>query len=262
MPAFVYTVMPPTRGDVLMALDQVLLERWDGPLYLRFFAWAVPTVSLGVHQNPDHVVDTEKCSRHGVDVVRRPTGGAAVLHHLEVTYSVVGRPEELGARGMMSIYAVIARCLMAGLEELGVPDVRIVEPKGRASRVDGFCFAQTAHYEIASGGQKLIGSAQKWARRLFVQHGSILLDFDEHLADVFRPGLFDPLAFTTLRRLLGRPVQFSETVEAMLKGFRRVLGTDGEIIEIPEPIEAEARERAKAFQIFSTERNREPMEVP
>lgn len=250
MTFFYFMVTPEQPGDFLMALDQVLLDSWDGPLLIRFYSWRVPTVSLGVHQHAEQIVNLTNCQRLGVDVVRRPTGGAAVLHHLELTYSVVGRPEQLNAKGTMSVYERISRCLIRGLQILGIHDARIEVPQERASRVDGFCFAKTAHYEVAVAGRKLIGSAQKWTHHRFVQHGSILIDFDPRYADVFHRNLFSRKTFITLQECLRRPLTLHEVSDAFCRGFAEELGCQPVLYQLPSETIQEATRLADKFLIF------------
>ena len=232
----------------MMALDRLLPARWDGPPMLRFFEWDRPTVSLGVHQDPRNILRAESCRRLGVRVVRRPTGGAAVLHHLEITYSLVGRPQDFGASSLPEVYHTVARCLLEGLSRLGLPHAALALPRERAARIDGFCFQHTSHYEIAVNGKKLIGSAQRWENRRFLQHGSILLDFDLSLAEVFRPGLFRRDTFTTLTELVPG-ITGDRVVRAMCEGFARVLDRTLHPSPVPAEILREASRIRDRFEV-------------
>src|SRR5207248_1466855 len=101
----------PAVGAWNMAVDEALLEaarRDEAPPTLRFYGWARPTLSLGRHQDPDEHIDHAFRCRRGIDLVRRPTGGRAVLHDHEVTYSIV-LPAELGhGAGVGEVYAVLS----------------------------------------------------------------------------------------------------------------------------------------------------------
>jgi len=215
----------PQAGAWNMALDFWLWKTHgpDRPPVVRFYQWARPTVSLGYHQGVEAVVNLQACRDLGVDVVRRPTGGAAVLHHYELTYSVIATPAQLGAARPLEAYERISQALQAALRRLGLSQADIARPARSPGRLDGFCFAETAHYEITVGGRKLIGSAQRWGRAAVLQHGSILLDFDVRLAAVFRPGLFRR-AFTTLREACGRPPSLGDLREALQVGFGAIFG--------------------------------------
>jgi len=164
----------PAPGAVNMQRDRALLQRAESePDFdpcLRLYAWDPPALSLGFHQD-DAEVDAGALAAAGFGLVRRPTGGAAVLHHREITYAVVARlgVEGLGRR-VLEIHDAIARALSSSLIELGV-DAR----RGGGGRPDGFaCFSAAGGHEIAVDGRKLVGSALRRTRHAFLQHGSLL----------------------------------------------------------------------------------------
>jgi lipoate-protein ligase A len=168
-----------------MALDEVLfLSHEDGrvPPTLRVYAWRTPTLSLGYAQDATAEVDLAACQAHGVTVVRRPTGGRAVLHDQEVTYSVV-MPVDVaaGPRTLTEHYHLIGKALAAALAHLGVP-VHLarpqVHPATRHAGVSPACFSALSRYELSVAGKKLVGSAQKRGQQALLQHGSIPLWMD------------------------------------------------------------------------------------
>lgn len=221
----------PLDGATNMAIDEALLRgRIAGaaPPTVRFFGWQPPAVSVGYGQPLDGCIDREACHRLGIGLVRRPTGGSAILHEspaAELTYSVVARTGDFpGAEDLLETYRVIGSALAAGLARLGI--AAMVVPLDRsASTTPTFCFARAGTYEIAVGGRKVVGSAQRRQGGAFLQHGSVLLDADPvRLRSVF-PGVADPLAgVTTLGAALGRAVGFDETVAALRLGFIETLG--------------------------------------
>jgi lipoate-protein ligase A len=233
--------LPFRSGDPFenMAVDEALFrvqERRTMPPTLRFFGWTVRTVSLGYFQDIRREVDLEACRASGVAVVRRPTGGKAVIHDRDLCYSVTGRtdlPEFSG--GLMPTYRLIGRCLARGLMGAGVA-VSMPEdeedPGGAAGR-DAFCFARASRYELLAGGRKICGSAQSRSRRAFLQQGSVLIDFDGDLPRRFlkrAPGGL-PGAAENLRNhvtsLSGEGVRGmdGEGLSArLLSGFREILG--------------------------------------
>ena len=167
-------------GAENMRLDRALLARADhdptSDPVLRVYSWTPPAVSLGFHQSAD-ALDPERLRAHGIDLVRRPTGGAAVLHHEEITYSVsgpLGLPE-LGRR-VLSIHDGIAAVLRGTLAALGVA----ARAGGDGRPRDFACFAAAGGHEIAVDGRKLLGSALRRGRHAFLQHGSLLVG-DGHL---------------------------------------------------------------------------------
>jgi len=168
-------------GRENMAIDRAALAAAeDGGLssaFLRIYAWDPPAVSLGYHQR-EEVLDLPALRRDGIEVVRRPTGGAAVLHWQEWTYAVAGpRPLEGLGEGFAQIYTSLAAALVSALRALGVP----AESGGRGGPDTFACFEAVEGHEITAGGRKLVGSAFRQTRRAFLQHGSLLRD-DAHVA--------------------------------------------------------------------------------
>jgi lipoate-protein ligase A len=232
MIAFRLLVTEPLDGAANMALDEALLRvrlaRPTRPM-LRFFAWAPPTISLGYGQPLDGRIDLEAASDLAIGLVRRPTGGSAILHEgpdLEVTYSVVaGAGDFPGADDLLATYRWIGAALERGLRRLGAPaDMVPVQPSDPAS-MPAFCFARTGSHELEVDGKKLVGSAQRRQGAGFLQHGSIMLGAAaDRLRRVF-PAEADPLrGMTTLEAVLGRRPSFAETVSALAEGFRDAHG--------------------------------------
>ena len=226
-------VTEPLDGATNMAIDEALLRSRiageAGPT-VRFYGWTPPAVSLGYAQTLDDGIDWAQCAMLGIGVVRRPTGGSAILHEppdREVTYSVVARADDFaGAADVLETYRVLGRGLAAGLARLGL-EAEVV-PLVRARRggpAATFCFVRTGAYELAVGGRKLAGSAQRRQSGAFLQHGSILLDADPERLRVVFPAEPDPLAgLTTLARALGRTPGFDEVVTALAGGLGATLG--------------------------------------
>ena len=168
-----------------MAVDEALATSLGlrRPI-LRFYRWQPWTISVGFHQNLDGI-DIEKCRKAGIDVVRRPTGGRAILHAHELTFSVV-LPNFISRflGSTHDVYNQISAALVNGLNRLSLPV--LLEKNRRASsdfskyQSRFACFATSAKYEIQIGFRKLVGSAQRKYDRALLQHGSILLG-DQHL---------------------------------------------------------------------------------
>ncbi len=167
-----------------MALDEALLHSvasGESPPVLRFYRWRPATITLGYGQSITADVDLEVCRRAGLDVVRRSTGGRAVLHDHEVTYAVIA-PVNTGLFGgsVLDCYRVIAEVLQQTLVGLGLP-AQLVPGKprgGQQSAVKAVCFSAPSQYELVVHGHKVAGSAQKRFGQTFLQHGSIPLDMD------------------------------------------------------------------------------------
>jgi lipoate-protein ligase A len=164
-----------------MAVDEAIAQSCragtGGPT-LRFYAWDRPSISLGYFQRAEDVVDLDRCRDAGVPVVTRTTGGGAVYHDQEVTYSLAApSPHPHFPPTISGTFASVARALAAGLAELGVTvDVRTADRVGpTAARRAPLCFDSTSRHEITLDGRKLIGSAQRRWKTAFLQHGSIRL---------------------------------------------------------------------------------------
>jgi lipoate-protein ligase A len=163
-----------------MALDAATLaavEAGEAPPTLRLYGFAPPALSLG-HGQSEAEIDREACRRLGIDVVRRPTGGRAVLHEAEVTYAlVVPAADPRFPPTVPGTYQVVAEALRDAFVALGAGDVAF-GPRRASAAADPACFAAASRGEILIAGRKVAGSAQRRTRRAFLQHGSILLDPD------------------------------------------------------------------------------------
>jgi lipoyl(octanoyl) transferase len=174
----------PARGAWNMAVDEALFRRAEedgasGP-FLRLYTWAPACLSLGHHQTFHETCDPGYCASRGFDVVRRPTGGKAVLHDDEVTYSVVGRMDRQPFAGLSLIdtYGLIAEALAEGLRRAGL-EVSLSQRPGSVSPAGGApCFLVPSEKEITASGRKVVGSAQRRGLHGFLQHGAVPLHLD------------------------------------------------------------------------------------
>ncbi len=224
----------PLTGAHNMAIDEALVEAVDAGAsdpVVRFYRWQPPCLSLGFAQ-PYAAADAAFCARHGVDVVRRPTGGRAVLHHLELTYSVIA---PLGAppfsQDLQAAYRTICLALVNGLRRLGAPAELAEEPPGGHLKPTQAipCFIGPASGEVVADSRKLVGSAMRRHRGAILQHGSILEDWDGVL-QAGCLGLADDLslraAVVTLSELLGGPPDRAALLEALTRGFEAIIKAD------------------------------------
>lgn len=196
----------PRSGAANMAIDQALAEACaagDSLPTLRFYSWKPPAVSLGRHQ-PLADIDQAEAESRGYEIVRRATGGRAILHTDELTYSVAAHVDEPHvAGGVMESYLRLSNALVLGLQRLGVEGVDKAGGHVRAGRdVSAACFEVPSAYEIIVDAAKLMGSAQSRRAGYVLQHGSLPL-----VGDVAR--LVDVLALpaperTQLRSELAR----------------------------------------------------------
>lgn len=158
-----------------MAVDDVLLDsaRTGGGPILRTYGWQPPAVSVGYGQRIDEAINTQRCQHQGFDLVRRTTGGRAVLHFNELTYSFhCADGEGVAAHPLQESSRILGECLADGLRRFGV-DASLERGTSPASGRVGACFASTSRWELTCGGRKLVGSAQRRTRGALLQHGSI-----------------------------------------------------------------------------------------
>lgn len=169
---------PAATGDYNMALDEGLMERArrTGEWVFRVYGWSAPTLSLGRNQTARGGYDPAALAARRIAVVRRPTGGRAILHWREVTYSVTG--PDGGAGSLRESYAWINRLLLAGLRELGVEAALASAPRAVAPGLAP-CFDHPSSGELVHRGRKLVGSAQWRHDGALLQHGSILVEDDQ-----------------------------------------------------------------------------------
>ena len=229
----------PAAGPENMAIDEAItmaITEGQVPPTLRFYAWAPPCVSMGRNQKYAEV-DAARCAARGYDIVRRPTGGRAILHTDELTYSVIASPEHpLMAGLVLDSYLRLSAGLVAGLARLGIA----AEPAPGTNRagpdVSPACFEVPSAYEIVAGTRKVLGSAQARRARSVLQHGSLPLTGDltrvvdcltfedEAEREALRSSLQGHAA--TAEELASRPISFEEAVAAFIAGFAEALAIE------------------------------------
>lgn len=225
-----------------MAVDEALVRAVEEGVALptvRVFGWTPPAVSFGYAQRVAREVDLDRCRAQGIDIVRRPSGGRAVLHWNELTYSVVcpGNDPLLGGT-ILEAYRKISACLVAAIQRLGAEAAlesrRQPVPSPRSEHLTSPCFSSTTQYEVTLQGKKLIGSAQRRLGDMLLQHGSLLIGPDhkrivdllpehqEALQARFRREL--DRHTISLQEVLNRPISFEEVADALRLGFQETLG--------------------------------------
>lgn len=227
----VLTVDAVRTGAENMALDEeyirAMLET-EAPPHLRLYAWRPFAVSLGKHQKESDI-DLDECAARGFDVVRRPTGGRAVLHARELTYSLHVRLD--GGVNPHLVYEEVHHWLMAGLRHLGAEEgmeFARQQPNFRENYKyvrSAACFASSARHELLWNGKKVVGSAQKITGSVLLQHGSVLLGGGhEQITEVLkctaeeREELREYLQHSsvTLQQITGKLYDFGEAAAAFV----------------------------------------------
>lgn len=205
---------------------------------LRLYGWKPWSVSLGYHQSAEDI-NEKKCKEYGFDIVRRPTGGRAVLHANELTYAVVMFADGIG---ITETYSKISKALVAGLAticpdvsyETSQPNFQLLYKKQESIP----CFSTSARYEVQINGKKLVGSAQRKFSSaeypdVVLQHGSILLGTEHTLLpailnvdhEAMKEKIISDIEKKTidLSTALHRTVQFDEVVSVIRGGFEKAL---------------------------------------
>ena len=203
----------PMSGVENMACDVALMDRArsTGEAVLRVYSWSAPTLSFGRNQKTTGY-DRGAISAAGLAVVRRPTGGRAILHHREITYSVTAPVS--ASESIAAAYAWINALLVSALRSLGAP-AEIAARSARAPAPDEHpCFSTATPGEITAGGRKLVGSAQYREDGALLQHGSILVADDQSPVAAFAR-IPDAKAPATLEQLLGHALAPDELHEAL-----------------------------------------------
>ncbi|HYC50586.1 MAG TPA: lipoate--protein ligase family protein [Gemmatimonadaceae bacterium] len=212
-----FLLTPAADGAYNMALDEALMRRAAGcgnGAVFRVYGWSGPTLSLGRNQRARGCYKLADAQGMGVGIVRRPTGGRALLHYREITYSVTmpcSSPAEARA-----LYAFINDVLLGALRRLGVAATRATQPSAIPPGLRP-CFDHPSEHEIVVGRKKLVGSAQWRHGGALLQHGSILIRDDQALIErlLREPTGPVPLA-ATIADALGREPSLEE-VSALLR---------------------------------------------
>jgi len=210
---------PPGSPARNMAVDEALLRTADEDAerhvpVLRFYQWSPSALSIGYGQRAAEF-DLGAIGPQGCGFVRRPTGGGAIFHHEELTFSFVASAVTGDVpRDTRKVYRLVNEGLIAGLKEMGA-DVQERGCEGEGDPVAAFCSRRVAAFDLVRGGRKLVGAAQRWTKRVVLEHGFVPLEPNPVTSDEL-----------SLREILGRRVGSEEAVAAMRAGFVTALGVE------------------------------------
>ncbi len=232
-------ITPPLDGATNMAIDEAILHalaEGQGTPTLRLFQWVPPCLSLGYNQHWQEI-DEAACRRLGYSWTRRPTGGKAILHTDEATYSlIIPQTDPRIQGGVVESYRILSFGLLRGLEILGVEASQAAD-KGDSTGPDSnrrgpVCFDTPSRYEITWQGKKLIGSAQLRRKKIVLQHGSLPIHGDlNRILEVLEFSDEDraaqeellPQRATTLEQVLGQVLTFETVAAALSQGLAQEL---------------------------------------
>jgi len=222
-----------------MAMDEAILFgiiNKNTPPTIRLYDWDPPTVSFGYHQKINEHILPEKVKEYGFGLVRRPTGGRAVLHYDEVTYAVISRTDGILAGSVLESYQKIGEVLLATLHEIGIDaTMQNSMPSGQEQRTwVNPCFTSASKYEINYKGKKIIGSAQIRKGNALLQHGSILLNHNQELMAELIPTKSDKEKETikkilskktiAINNIIEEPVLFDVFAHILKNNFQKYFG--------------------------------------
>ncbi|MFC2042802.1 biotin/lipoate A/B protein ligase family protein [Chloroflexota bacterium] len=245
---------PPAQGPWNMAVDEAVLEavgKGVVPPTLRLYAWEPPYLSLGYAQ-PVADVSLEELNSQGWGIVRRPTGGRAILHTDELTYSVIGPHDDPHlAGGILESYSNLSQALLSALHMLGIPAEAQESNAGPgASRIkrreeknkNPVCFEIPSNYEITVNGKKIVGSAQARRKEGVLQHGSLplsgdltrvvqVLKFPDNRAQADAARRLVNRAITA-EEALGYPISWETAAGSFAIAFRDTLNLDLQLSDL------------------------------
>jgi len=227
-------------GRTNMAVDEAIMvavAEGQAPPTIRMYGWEPFCLSTGYAQSMLKEIDIDACRAAGIDYVRRPTGGRAILHGDELTYSLlVSQDEPWVAGGVVESYRRLSIGLVEGLRSLGAEALQADVHPGSSQETSAACFDTPSHYEVTVRGRKLIGSAQMRRKGMVLQHGSLPLYGDitriVHYLRFSAPDQQLQLKHdlrrraTTLEEVLGKAVHFDVVVAALAEGLARSLNLD------------------------------------
>jgi lipoate-protein ligase A len=238
------------NGFINMAVDEaIMIAHKNGlvPPTIRFYQWSPPAVSLGYFQDLKKEINVKVCQDIGIDIVRRPTGGKAVLHDQELTYSfIIKENDPLVNDSILETYKKISGGIIRGLSYLGIKAELVLlrgklennllgrSDKARIHHLDfkSICFSIPSQYEVQVEGKKIVGSAQVRKGGVVLQHGSLLIKLEkDKLFSVFnfpsvqiREKLKSKFKATSLEEILKRKIDFSELSNILPRGFEEEFG--------------------------------------
>ncbi|MBI4651368.1 lipoate--protein ligase family protein [Candidatus Desantisbacteria bacterium] len=217
-----------------MARDEAILRsRIDNnvPDTIRFYGWEKPSISLGYFQTADREIELENCIKCNIPVVRRITGGRAVFHEREITYSIIVSEENPFFSGTIKdAFFSVSRCFLYGLKLLGITGEITQKPTFKGKPKNPLCFNSVSWYEIAVSGRKIIGSAQTKKKGVILQQGSILLNFHpENMIRFFKffeksnEDMINALNqnITGIEKVLGHTIDPFTVRECLIQGFKK-----------------------------------------
>ena len=251
-------ITEPKTAAQNMAIDEALLEYCQEPT-IRFYQWKPRAISIGYAQDLDKEINTGFCKQNNIDIVRRLTGGKAVFHDQEVTYSFISPEDKINLpKEVNESYKIIAEALVKALKTLGIQAEMKKQPEKLATSI---CFNSSNWYELEVNNKKISGSAQRRIKNKILQHGPVLLDFDPAI----NAKCFKTLSELDTKEQLKKRITSikqetkatspEELIEALKQGFEETFNTKLEIEELTKE-EKDLADKLKKEKYSSLEWNK------
>ncbi|MAG91826.1 octanoyltransferase [Candidatus Woesearchaeota archaeon] len=207
-----------------MAIDEAILTHCQIPT-LRLYQWQ-PSISIGYNQDANNEININKSKRYKIPIVRRITGGKAILHDKELTYSFILPQDSLSLpQSIAESYRIIAKALVNAFGIIGIKAELKKQPEKISTPI---CFNSSNWYELLVNNKKISGSAQRRLNGMILQHGSLLIDFDyEKNASLFKSSqIIDNTEslkkrITSIKKELNKDISYKELAAAVILGFQR-----------------------------------------
>ncbi|MGJ9458969.1 lipoate--protein ligase family protein [Oceanobacillus sp. CF4.6] len=246
-------------ASINMALDESLLN-WHSngeiPPTLRFYGWKEPSLSVGHFQKVDRSIDFDALQKYGCQFVRRLTGGSAVLHDNELTYSlVISEDDPSIPKSVQDAYYILSKGVLEGYKQLGVQADYAIPKREIGKDRTAICFEKPVYYEMVVDGKKLSGNAQTRKKGVLLQHGSIPMSMDiQMLFDLFlfpsekmRQRKRDSFVnkATTINQLRNNEHTYEMMTTAFKKGFQTGLDIELKPLQLTEDMWKEVYQLAQ-----------------
>jgi lipoyl(octanoyl) transferase len=227
------------EGAYNMAEDMACLQSCEegfSPPTIKLYGWKRPTLTIGYSQQPGKLINLEKARQLDIPIIRRPTGGRVLLHCEELTYSLIAPNDHpLLGGDLKGSMCVISEMLKNCLVKLGCSrdDIQFALPSKSRGQSGPACFSLANHYELTCRGKKIIGSAQRRMKQAFLQHGSLILEFNRPFLNSLLFFKSPRLAQENLVKLtessismdeyFGEPILFKQAIKAFKEEFANFL---------------------------------------
>jgi len=215
---------------------------------LRFYQWEPSSISIGYNQNVKELINIDFCKENNIYAVRRPTGGSAIFHDIEITYSFSGNISHKKIfLYPLSSYIGICKGIKIGIQKYGINlEIRGYNESKEPSFTKRDCFSLSSRNDLIYQGKKIVGSAQRRNKNSFLQHGSILIDIRKNIWENIFIEKVDFTKITCLKNL-GINVKLENLIDSLKKGFEEVFEVEFKIDYLTEKEKKESIKYANLY---------------